>query len=146
MKQYTNQKLIEMNPVDEFWNNKVMDKINRHRILHCRKVSKLGIPLVYKKFDDYVLDMFMYNKKSIKGKKYYHTNSKGEIVLPRIYRYYIDQKTAQNFYCTESLGKKYNDAVKKAIKIGPGIKIDYMNNLDKAPTEKQVAKWARILL
>ena len=146
MKRYTNEKMIVLKPTDEFWMNKVMPKINRHRILHCRKVSKIGISIVYKKFDDYILDMFMYNHKSIKGKRHYRRNSSGEIVLPKLYRYYIDKKTAESFYCTESLGKKYNDAVKKAIQIHPGIKFDFMNDLDKAPTEKNIAKWAKMIM
>ena len=146
MRTYTNEKMIEINS-NNFWENKVMPKINRHRILHCRKVSKIGIPIVYKKQDDFVLDMYMYNHKSIKGKRHYHKNSKGEIVLPKVYRYYIDKETYSNFYCTESLGKKYNDAIKKVNTIKPGIKIaDFMNDLDKAPTEKQIAKLAKILI
>lgn len=141
MKRYTNENMMQLDS-DEFWNKKVMPQINRHRITHCRKVSKLGIPIVYKNKDKYILDMYMYNHKSIKGKKYYRKNSMGEIVLPKMYRYFIDEETAKNFYCTESLGKKYNDAVKKAIQIAPGIKFDFMNDLDTAPTEKKIAKIA----
>lgn len=147
MRQYKNEKIIEIKVnEEEFWNTKVMNRINRHRILHCRKVSSLGIPIIY--FDPieqkYVLDMYMYNKKSIKGKKYYHLNSLGQIVLPRMYRYTINKEIADNFFCTESIGKAYNDAIKKSIQIAPyEKKFDFMNNLDKAPTERDIAKIAR---
>lgn len=146
---YTNEKMMEIN-ADEFWYTKVMPRIHRHRICHGRKTSNLGMPIAYKHptiAGIYILDMYMYNKKSIKGKRYYHKNSLGEVVLPRMYRYLIDEETYKMFFCTETLGKNYNDIIKKAIKIAPGKKIfDYMNNLDNAPTRKDVSKIAQKIL
>lgn len=146
---YTNKRIMEIE-ADDFWYSKVMPKIHRHRICHGRKTSNLGLPIIYKHpsiAQIYVLDMYMYNKRQKNGKKYYHKNSSKEVVLPRMYRYLIDEETYKMFLCTESLGKNYNDVIKKAIKIAPGKKVfDYMDNLDNAPTRKDISKIAQKLM
>ena len=147
MNRYTNQKLIEIEMEDDLWINKIMPAVHKHRITHGRRVSNLGLPVVYKHPIIprlYILDFYMYNKKQKKGKKFYQRNSLGEIVLPRMYRYLIDEQTMQKLFCTETLGKNYNDIIKKASKIAQGVKIfDYTKELDKAPTKKDVMKIAR---
>lgn len=150
MSRYTNEKMMEIN-ADEFWYTKVMPAIHTHRIKHGRKTSNIGIPVVYKNPlmpGFYVLDMYMYSQKQRKGKRFYHRNSLGEVVLPRMYRYTIDEQTFKQFFCTETLGKNYNDIIKKAIKIAKGIKMfDYVNgDLDKAPTRNDVAKIAKEMM
>lgn len=147
MEQYTNKNMMRIKSNDEFWNEKVMPSIHKHRITHGRKTSNIGLPVVYRNPLNpklYILDMYMYNKRQKKGKKFYHRNSLGEVVLPRMYRYIIDEETFKLFFCTETLGKNYNDVIKKAISIAKGVKVfDYMNDLDKAPTRRDVAKIAK---
>jgi hypothetical protein len=146
MNRYTNEKLMQIE-TNDIWVNKIMPAIHKHRITHGRRVSNLGIPIVYPHpmiTELYVLDYYMYNKRQKKGKKFYQRNSLGEIVLPRMYRYIIDKETVEQLFCTETLGKNYNDIIKKANNIAKGVKIfDYTKELDKAPTKKDVMKIAR---
>lgn len=147
MKQYENyiNKSLMVHEGNQSWYTKTMPRIHINRILNARVVSHLGYPIIFKNPlnpDTYHLDYYMYSQKQRKGKKYYHRNSLGEVVFPRMYRYVIDEETFFKLFCTETLGRNYNIVIKQAI--GDSIKMfDYMKELDKAPTRRDVAKIAR---
>ena len=144
MNHYYNQKLMNVTAENEqLWNDTIMPGIHINRIIHGRKVSSMGTPIVYPHPTIpglCILDMYFYNP--IKGEK--RRNSHGDIVFGTMYRYTIDYPALFALFSGESIGRNYNFAIKQAQRIEPGVKmLDFTHNHDLAPTMKDLAKIAR---
>lgn len=141
---FYNAKLMNVTAENEkLWNQSIMPGIHINRIIHGRKVSSMGTPIV-KPHPEIpglcILDMYFFNK--VKGE--YRRNSDGEIVFGTMYRYLIDYPALLALFAGESIGQNYNFAIKQASRIERGVKmLDFKDNHDLAPTMKDLAKEAR---
>lgn len=141
---FYNAKLMNVTAANEkVWNQSIMPGVHINRIIHGRKVSSMGTPIVYPHPEIpglCILDMYFFNP--VKGE--FRRNSNGDIVFGTMYRYLIDYPALFALFEGESIGQNYNFAIKQATRIEPGVKmLDFKGNHDLAPTMKDLAKIAR---